>query len=244
MPSRRPACAPLSPGGSRGPSPSAVRPPVASSQSRTGEASAPSSCAAVWSRSSRLELVELPARGGGVDELGQARRPFAVPGLGPAAGLVAGERRQVVAERDEAGVVMRDGAAGVGPADRRVLGRELGSLCGPAGLGERAQADAQLAEGGLRQAGVKLRDGLLARERCLQEPNRVEAAEGGREHHPVLEQEAQPPQGLPAGGAIGQRHAVILPDRLRRGIAHSCRSAGRAPRSGASGRISRAGEPA
>ena len=102
-------------------------PPVASSQSRTGETSAPSSWAAVWSRSARLEVVELPARGGRVDELGEARGPLALPRLGPAAGLVVGERREVVAERDEVGVVARDGAAGVGPADRRVLGRELGS---------------------------------------------------------------------------------------------------------------------
>ena len=59
----------------------AVRPPVASSQSRTGEASAPSSWAATWSRSAGLEVVELPARGGRVDELGEAARALALPGL-------------------------------------------------------------------------------------------------------------------------------------------------------------------
>ena len=123
----------------------------------------------------------------------------------------------------------------------------------PAGLGERAQADAELAEGGLRQAGVQLRDGVLALQRRLEQPDRVEAAQGCREHHPVLKQEAQPPQGLPADGAIRERHGDILSDRgdgrdwRTRGRVvpgRALRAARRAPRSGASGRISRAGEPA
>ena len=109
----------------------------------------------------RLEVIEVPTRDGRADELGEALGAVALPARGPAAGIVAGERRQVVAEHDEVGVMARDGAAGVGPADRRVLGRELGPLGGPAGLGERAQADAQLAERRLRQTGAQLGDGRL-----------------------------------------------------------------------------------
>ena len=225
---------------------------MASSQSRTGRR-ARRRAGRQPGRAARLEIIELPARGGRVDELGQAGGALALPRRGPGAGLVVGKRREVVAERDEVAVVAGDGAARIGPADRRVLGSLFRALGRPSGLGEGAQADAELAEGRLRQARAQLRDGVLTLERGPEQSDRVEPAKGCREHHPVLKQEAQPSQGLPAAGKIGERHRDIFSDRgarrdgagpARWASARQRRCAGRAPRSAASGRISRAGEPA
>jgi hypothetical protein len=156
----------------------------------------------------RVELAELPARRGVVDEVREPGQARAGPGLLPRVGRVVGERGEELAERDVAVVVGGDGAPGARPVDPRRLGRELGAAGDPARLRERAQAHAQMREAGVGEVGEQAIQRLGTRERRREQADRVHSAERRREDHAVLEQERQPPQGIPADAAICQTHGA------------------------------------